>query len=150
MREFTFLGFPPRRSAERRRALTAAAREPRTTVFFESPHRLRQTLQDMQEVFDDRRLAVCRELTKTFEEIFRGTAAKAIAHFQEPRGEFTIAVEAAPNQEAVSDEVVRHQLQESRKRGVSARDAVKAVTAATGRPHREVYALWLELTGRAP
>jgi 16S rRNA (cytidine1402-2'-O)-methyltransferase len=147
MRQFAFLGFLPRRPGERRRALTAAAREPRTTVFFESPHRLRATLEAMGETFGDRRIAVCRELTKTFEEIFRGTATEALAHFQEPRGEFTIVVQSATDDlPLASDEIVRHQLQQIRDEGASARDAVKSVTAATGRPHREVYAVWLEIT----
>jgi 16S rRNA (cytidine1402-2'-O)-methyltransferase len=150
MREFTFLGFLPRRASERRRALTAAARERRTTVFFESPHRLLQTLEAVRDIFGDRRLAVCRELTKTFEETFRGTAAEALVHFQEPRGELTIVIEGTTDdQPTTSDEEVRRQLENAKASGLSARDAVKTVTQTTGRPHRYVYALWLE-TVRAP
>jgi 16S rRNA (cytidine1402-2'-O)-methyltransferase len=151
MREFTFLGFLPRRAGDRRRALEAAAREPRTTVFFETPHRLHPTLEAMGEAFGDRRHAVCRELTKTFEEVFRGTASEGLAHFQEPRGEFTIVVEGATTESPpTSDEDVRRGLDEAKRRGLSARDAVKAVTAATGRPHREVYAQWLDLMRTNP
>ena len=151
MRQFTFLGFLPRRAGERRRALSAAAGEARTTVFFESPHRLRTTLEAMGETFGDRRIAVCRELTKTFEEVFRGTASEALAHFHEPRGEFTIVIEGASDEiPRVSDDAVRRQLQEVRNQGLSARDAVKTVTSSTGRAHREVYALWLKLTERGP
>jgi 16S rRNA (cytidine1402-2'-O)-methyltransferase len=146
MRQFTFLGFLPRRPGERRRILKEAADEPRTLVLFEAPHRLRQTLDDIRELFVDRRIAVCRELTKAFEEVLRGTAAEALAHFHEPRGEFTIVLEGAnPDEKAVADEDVRSRLDEARGRGLSARDAVKAVTAATGRSHRDVYALWLDL-----
>jgi 16S rRNA (cytidine1402-2'-O)-methyltransferase len=148
MRQFTFFGFPPRRTAERRRALTAAAREPRTIVFFESPHRLRQTLADIAEVFGDRLLAVCRELTKIHEEVFRGTAIEALANFQDPRGEFTIVIEGSGGEEPVSDHDLRRQLHQAKQQGLSARDAVRAVTAATGLSHREVYALWLEFQDR--
>ena len=145
MRQFTFLGFPPRRAGERRRALSAAAREPRTIVFFESPHRLRATLDAMDETFGDRRVAVCRELTKTFEEVFRGTASEALAHFLEPRGEFTIVVEGAtPGAERASESEVRAELDRLRAAGASAKDAVAAVAAAFGSPKREVYRLWIE------
>jgi 16S rRNA (cytidine1402-2'-O)-methyltransferase len=150
MRRFTFLGFAPRRAGERRRALQAGSREPRTVVFFESPHRLRTTLEAVHDVFGDRRLAVCRELTKTFEETFRGTAAEALAHFTEPRGELTIVIEGSPGDRPTADADVRDQLREAKQRGLSAKDAVRAVTAATGRPRREVYALWLDLIRADP
>jgi len=149
MRQFTFLGFLPRRTAERRRVLAAAAKEPRTVVSFEAPHRLRGTLEDIRDVFAERRIALCRELTKAFEEVFRGTAAEALAYFQEPRGEFTIVIKGASEKQPIADEDVRRRIKEARDDGMSARDAVKAVTAATARPHREVYALWLELSKEA-
>jgi len=151
MREFTFAGFLPRRPGARRRALSALAREPRTLVFFEAPHRLRRALEDIRAALGDRRIAVCRELTKVFEEIFRGTVSEALEHFREPRGEFTLVIEGGTGDGPLpSDENVSRQLEENRDRGLSARDAVKAVTAATGRPHREVYSLWLELRKTDP
>jgi 16S rRNA (cytidine1402-2'-O)-methyltransferase len=149
MREFTFLGFLPRRAGDRRRVLREAAAEPRTLVLFEAPHRLRRTLDDMREILGERRIAICRELTKAFEEVFRGTAAEALAHFQEPRGEFTVVIEGTTtDQTTVSDADVQSHLKEARGRGLSARDAVKAVTVLTGRPRREVYAMWLQMTRR--
>ena len=146
MRQFTFLGFLSRRPAERRRSLAHLAGEPQTLVVFESPHRLLALLSDLFFVFGDRRIAVCRELTKAFEEVFRGRISEAVEHFSNPRGEFTIVIEGATNPQPVSDESVNRHLQEARDRGLSARDAVKAVTAATGRPRREVYALWLKFS----
>ena len=146
MRQFTFLGFLSRRPAERRRSLAHLAGEPQTLVVFESPHRLLALLSDLFFVFGDRRIAVCRELTKAFEEVFRGRISEAVEHFSDPRGEFTIVIEGATNPQPVSDESVNRHLQEARDRGLSARDAVKAVTAATGRPRRDVYALWLKFS----
>ena len=146
MRQFTFLGFLSRRPAERRRSLAHLAGEPQTLVVFESPHRLLALLSDLFFVFGDRRIAVCRELTKAFEEVFRGRISEAVEHFSDPRGEFTIVIEGATNPQPVSDESVNRHLQEARDRGLSARDAVKAVTAATGRSRREVYALWLKFS----
>jgi 16S rRNA (cytidine1402-2'-O)-methyltransferase len=147
MRRFTFFGFLSRRSAERRRLLAHLAAEPQTLVVFESPHRLRALLSDVLFVLGDRRIAVCRELTKAFEEVFRGSVSEALEHFSDPRGEFTIVIKGAPDEpRRLSDDEVRRHLQEARDRGLSARDAVKAVTTATGRSRREVYALWLKFS----
>ena len=95
---FCFEGFLPRKAGERRRALTVLAGEERTIVFFESPHRLAATLLDAAEILGaDRPGAVCRELTKTYEEIRRGTLAE-LAGWAEPgvRGEITVVVAGAP------------------------------------------------------
>jgi 16S rRNA (cytidine1402-2'-O)-methyltransferase len=145
-REFTFLGFLPRRAKERRDVLSRAGAEPRTLVFFESPHRLQATLSDLATTLgDQRRIAVCRELTKRYEEIFRGTVAGAIAHFTEARGEFTVVVEGAlPSAPAASDDDLREALRRLRAEGLSARDASTQVAAETGVPRRRVYALSLE------
>ncbi len=93
MHTFCFIGFLPRTSAQRRKVLTRHAQE--TLVALESPHRVIKALQDIvASLGPDRPLAVARELTKKFEEIFRGTAADALAHFQinAPRGEFTLVI----------------------------------------------------------
>lgn len=88
-----FLGFLPRRPGRRRAALAGRREEAATVVLFEAPHRLRATLEDALTVLGDRRIAVCRELTKLHEEIFRGTIRTALDYFQEPRGEFTLVIE---------------------------------------------------------
>jgi 16S rRNA (cytidine1402-2'-O)-methyltransferase len=90
---FTFIGFLPGRSAARRRLLASVAGESGTVIALAAPHRLAATLQDILEVFGDRRLAVGRELTKLHEEIYRGTVSGAIAHFVRPRGEFTLVID---------------------------------------------------------
>ena len=89
---FTFLGFPPVRGEARRAWVDALAREPRTTVFFEAPHRVRATLEELREHIGDRAVAVGRELTKLHEEILRGTLTAVLAHLDSPRGEFTVVV----------------------------------------------------------
>ena len=91
--QFIYLGFLPRRQGQRQRLLNSIAGEPRTIVAFESPHRLKGTLSDIQETLGDRRLAICRELTKVYEEVFRGKVSEAREHFTEPRGEFTLVIE---------------------------------------------------------
>ncbi len=90
---FTYIGFLPRKSGERRRRLESVADEQGTIIALEAPHRLRAALGDILLTLGDRRIAVCRQLTKLHEEVFRGTINQALEHFMEPRGEFTLVIE---------------------------------------------------------
>ncbi len=91
--QFLYLGFLPRRKGQRQRLLSSIVDEPRTIVAFETPHRLKEALSDIEEILGNRRLSVCRELTKIHEEIFRGRMSQAREHFSEPRGEFSLVIE---------------------------------------------------------
>ncbi len=91
--QFLYVGFLPRRKGQRQRLLSSIVDEPRTIVAFETPHRIREALSDIEEILGDRRLSVCRELTKVHEEIFRGRVSQAREHFVEPRGEFSLVIE---------------------------------------------------------
>jgi 16S rRNA (cytidine1402-2'-O)-methyltransferase len=91
--QFLYLGFLPRRKGQRQRLLSSIVDEPRTTVAFETPHRLREALSDIEGILGNRRLSVCRELTKVHEEIFRGRVSQAREYFAEPRGEFSLVIE---------------------------------------------------------
>jgi 16S rRNA (cytidine1402-2'-O)-methyltransferase len=95
---FVYLGFLPRKDSDRQRLLASVAREPRTLVAFEAPHRLLDALRDIASTLGDRPVAVARELTKLHEEIFRGTASAAWAYFtqKEVLGEITLVVGGAP------------------------------------------------------
>jgi len=146
-RQFTYVGFLPRRPAERRRLLSALVGEPRTIVALESPHRLLASLADLLTVLGDRRIAVCRELTKLHEEVFRSRISEALAHFGEPRGEFTLVIEGAagPESGAPADEaVVRQELRRLHQQGLGARRAVDDVALRFGLPRRQAYRLWLQ------
>ena len=91
--QFLYLGFLPRRKGQRQRLLKSIVDERRTIVAFETPHRLREVLSDIEEILGNRRLSVCRELTKIHEEIFRGRVSQAREYFTEPRGEFSLVIE---------------------------------------------------------
>lgn len=91
--QFVYLGFLPRRKGQRQRLLGSICDESRTMVAFEAPHRLREALADLGEILGDRRVSVCRELTKVHEEIFRGSLSQAREHFAQPRGEFSLVIE---------------------------------------------------------
>ena len=95
LHNFVFEGFLSPKSGRRKRQLTDLCEEKRTLIFYESPHRIISFLQDVLETFGDRQVSVARELTKKFEEVFRGTVTEAIEKLQEtsPRGEFTIVIE---------------------------------------------------------
>ena len=91
--QFVYVGFLPRRKGQRQRLLNSISEERRTIVAFETRHRLTEVLNEIEEILGDRRLCVCRELTKVHEEIFRGRVSQAREHFAEPRGEFSLVIE---------------------------------------------------------
>ncbi len=147
---FLFLGFPPPRSAARLAAfagLRAAERAglAATLVWYEAPHRLAETLDDLCQAFGERPSAVGRELTKRFEEVRRGTLPELSAHFAEhpARGELTIVVGPAP-EEQVAPDTLDDQLRAALSQ-TSVKEAVARVTAATGLPRKQVYARALAL-----
>ena len=141
-----FLGFLPRRANERTKLLSDLRRERRTLVAFETPHRLSDSLTDLLETLGDRQIAVCRELTKLHEEVFRGSISDAIDHFTVPRGEFTLVIQGAPEgAETVPDAEATSMLLQAKNRGMSARDTVALVGEATGRSRRDLYSLWLSI-----
>ena len=94
LHNFAFEGFLSPKSGKRKRQLSVLAGEERTLILFESPHRLRRFLEDVLEVMGERNIVVARELTKRFEEVFRGNVSEALEKFQdtEPKGEFTIVI----------------------------------------------------------
>jgi 16S rRNA (cytidine1402-2'-O)-methyltransferase len=139
---FCFEGFLPRKSGERRARLGQLAAERRTTVYFEAPHRLAAALGDMSAALGDSRPAVvCRELTKTHEEVRRGTLAE-LADWAAAgvRGEVTIVVAGAPEPTVslTADELVG-QVRVREAAGLTRKEAVGAVAQETGRPRRDVY-----------
>ncbi len=95
--QFVYLGFLPRKKNEKRSLLASLQAEPRTLVCFESPYRVLASLEMMLEVLGERNVAVCREMTKLHEEIFRGSVSQAIKRFQKPRGEFTVVIQGSGN-----------------------------------------------------
>ena len=145
--QFIYLGFLPRGKGERKRLLESISPEPRTIVAFESPHRLLDSLSDLLEVLGDRRIAVCRELTKIYEEVFRGTVSQAIAHFSQPRGEFTLVIAGYSHKRSdneLTDYFIKEELRKLRCEGVTAKEAVAKLTAVTHLSRKVLYKAWLE------
>jgi len=142
---FLYLGFLPRRRGERRRLLESVARLPYTLVVLETPHRLRESLDDLGEILGDRQVTVCRELTKAHEEIFHGSLSLAREHFKEPRGEFTLVISGAPAVRPEPGPEVEARLAALKAQGLKAREAVSRVAGETGISKKELYRLWLKL-----
>ncbi|MDG9724747.1 16S rRNA (cytidine(1402)-2'-O)-methyltransferase [Streptomyces sp. DH41] len=140
---FCFEGFLPRKAGERLSRLREVAGERRTLVYFEAPHRLDDTLAAMAEAFGtDRRAAVCRELTKTYEEVRRGPLRELAEWAAEGvRGEITVVVEGAPDkgpEEFGAEELVRR-VRVREEAGERRKEAIAAVAAQVGVPKREVF-----------
>lgn len=137
---FTFEGFLPRRAAERRRTLAELADERRTMVFFEAPHRLGASLADMAESLGEaRQAAVCRELTKTYEEVRRGTVAELAAWAAAGvRGEITVVVAGAEPRSA-SPVDYAHEVAAREEAGQPRKDAIADVAREHRAPKREVF-----------
>ncbi|MGW4467631.1 16S rRNA (cytidine(1402)-2'-O)-methyltransferase [Micromonospora sp. NPDC004704] len=143
---FCFEGFLPRTGGARRTRLRALAAEERTLVFFEAPHRVAGTLTDLAATFGaDRPAAVCRELTKTYEEVLRRTLGELATWATEgdPRGEITLVVAGASAMPAIrpSDADLRAAVADREAAGVSRRDAITEVATGYGLRRREVYAV---------
>jgi len=143
--QFIYLGFLPRRQGQRCRLLKSIANEPRTIVSFEAPHRLKETLIDIEEVLANRKIAVCREITKIHEEIFRGKVSQAREHFTEPRGEFTLVIEGRAREEYRVTEEMEIKLRELCQQGVGAKEATSRISQTSGLPRKRLYQTWLNL-----
>ena len=139
---FCFEGFPPRKPGERARRFAELASERRTMVFFESPRRLQTTLSELADAFGaDRRAVVCRELTKTHEEIIRGTLGE-LAHWAEKGvlGEITVVVAGEPARTSqLSAKEILAEVTAAQEAGGSRSDAIAAVAAKFGLRKRDVY-----------
>lgn len=143
---FLFLGFLPRKKNEQLATLENASQEPGPVVAYESPHRIKATLENINDTFADRQLVICRELTKFYEETFRGTAAEAIAHFNtQPKGEFVVVIQGAgksANTE-LSDDEISEVLGNLKENGLSGRTLVERAVEITRAPKNRIYQLSL-------
>lgn len=142
--EFRFCGFFPRKSGERRRLLQALAREECTLIFYEAPHRIKETLGDVAEVLGDPPVVVARELTKVHEEFLRGSAAEVLKTLEKRdvvRGEITVLI-GKPAQRPASEETVEAMVARLEQAGMSRMEAIKAAARERGLPKRDVYKLF--------
>ena len=146
---FAFEGFLPRKGSARAERLGEIAGDARTTILFEAPHRIRQTVADLAEAAGDlRRVAVVRELTKMHEEVWRGTLGGAVEHLaaKEPRGEYVVVLDGAPPPAPAGEEDVEAALRARLEAGADKKSAIAEVAAALGVSKRVVYEIALSIS----
>lgn len=148
---FLYLGYLPRKNAERERLLKQVGSTPYTLIFLEAPHRLLPALEQLQSELGDRQIAVGRELTKLHEEIFRGSLSEAVNHFTNhpPRGEFTLVVEGGTTQlKRWAEDQLDAELKALMTSGESGSKSASRLAGSSGWSRREIYAHLLEKQGK--
>lgn len=147
--KFVFEGFLNAKSKQRRSHLELLKSEERTLVFYESPHRLRSTLQDMKEIFgEDRQIVLARELTKMYEEFWRGNIKGACSYYESkaPVGEYTLILAGnSPTKREFTQAELVAELETIMNQGISPSQASRQLAASTSLPRRELYQLALTL-----
>ena len=146
---FSFEGFLSVNKPQRKKHLEEIKNQTQTLIFYEAPHKLRKTLKDLLESLGDRKISLCRELTKMYEQVIRTTISGAIAHFEEtePKGEFVLVIEGYKPQEEekeLSKEEILQMVEKLIEEGVSKKDAIKEVSVKASLPKREVYQMVVE------
>ncbi|MCL2488661.1 MAG: 16S rRNA (cytidine(1402)-2'-O)-methyltransferase [Oscillospiraceae bacterium] len=143
---FTFEGFLTTNKRGRREHLASLAREERTMVFYEAPHKLIYTLKDLLEALGDRRVTIAREITKIYEEVLPTTLAQAVAHYQNipPKGEFVLVIEGknpreTAKEDTVTPEEAAQRAKELMAEGLSASEAARRTAAETGCKKGDIY-----------
>jgi len=146
---FVFEGFLPASGQERQQRLEVLAAESRTLIFYESPYRLQQTLEDFATIFSPfRQIVLARELTKLHEQFWRGTIEDAIAYYtdHEPKGEFTLILAGAPPESPIlSEAALKAELSQLINQGLSRSQAARQLSHLTNLPRRHLYQMALSL-----
>lgn len=146
---FSFEGFLSVNKPQRKKHLEEIKNHTQTLIFYEAPHKLKKTLADLLEGLGDRRITLCRELTKMYEQIIRTTISEAIEYFEEtiPKGEFVLVVEGYKEQaeeKEFSTEDILNMVQSLTEGGMSKKDAIKETSVKVNLPKREVYQMVVE------
>lgn len=141
---FAFEGFLSVTKKQRFSHLKSAAKDPHTLIFYEAPHKLVSTLTDMLEYFGDRKISLCRELTKLYEEVIRTTISGAIEYYNDrtPKGEYALVIEGYNEEKALSEITIEEAVSQAQKLiadGMKAVDACKEVAKATGFKKSDIY-----------
>ena len=148
---FLYMGYLPRKQLERRRLLQHVSDQPFTLIFLETPHRLLESLSDLEAALGERQIAIGRELTKLHEEIFRGSVIEARQHFiqQPPRGEFTLVIAGRLAQKSRwTEEQLRAELEAGLQQGEAASQLAARLASASGWSRKEIYQQVLKIQGK--
>lgn len=156
-RRFCFEGFLPSDHKEKKEVLGDLAEEGRTIILYEAPHRLKKTLGELYDTLGDRRMTICRELTKRFETVLATTLAQALERYEseEPRGEYVLVIEGKSRREKESERQAQYaelpieeHMRRYEQQGIDRKEAMKRVAADRGISKRDVYQYLLTLRGK--
>ncbi len=145
---FLYLGYLPRKSSDRRRAVRKVASLPYTLIFFETPHRLLESLKDLLEEIGDRDVVVAREMTKLHEEFFRGRISTALSYYtaKPARGEITLVLAGSPPEEVTwSEEQLLSAIKDRRSQNIPPAQIASQLSEESNWPRREIYQLLIEV-----
>ena len=150
---FLYLGFLPNKSVARRKTLLAVVNLNYPLIIFESPHRLKDCLEDMKNVLGDRQVVICRELTKLHEEIFRGDITQAQQYFANPIGEFTIIIrnevdDIVKNIDQNVLNLAEELMVKLKQRGLTSKDVIPYLSKLSKIPRKILYATWSDLESK--
>jgi 16S rRNA (cytidine1402-2'-O)-methyltransferase len=139
--EFTFTGFLPAKKNQRTKVLKDLSLEPRTLIFYEAPHRILETLIEMEDIFKERKAAVIKEITKIHEEVVRGDIPEILAELEKTKiaGEYVIIMEGRKQDKILPTEDILLEINNLIKKGLSRKDAVKRIAGAYGLSKKELY-----------
>lgn len=152
-RRFAFEAFLPKDKKERTRILSSLEQETRTIILYEAPHHLKKTLEELLKTLGDRKITLCRELTKKYETAFPTTISDAISYYeeQEPRGEFVLVIQGKDQQQLIREQQqswetlsLEEHMQHYENQGIPRKEAMKQVAKDRGISKREVYGKLLE------
>ncbi|NEO58419.1 MAG: 16S rRNA (cytidine(1402)-2'-O)-methyltransferase [Okeania sp. SIO3B5] len=147
--KFIFIGFLPSKSKQRQQDLEILPNLQETIILYESPHKLKHTLEDLAKVLGkQRKIVLARELTKLYEEFWRGTVGQAIIHYQtnQPRGEFTLIIAGAePDTPVISEDTIKVELQKLLEQGISRSQASRQLAHQTNLSRRQIYQIALKI-----
>ena len=142
---FLYLGYLPHKKSERKKSLSEISEQPYTLIFLESPHRLIDSLADIQETLGNRQICIAREMTKMYEEYFRGSVSDGIKYFEskEPRGEFTLVIEGKKKEEVEkwTEEELLKAIKKELKKDKSAKEISVDLAESSGWNKKEIYNL---------
>lgn len=139
--EFTFIGFLPPKKSQRQKVLKDLSLEPRTLIFYEAPHRILETLTDMEKIFIERRAALAKEITKIHEEVLRGSLSEILSKLEKTTiaGEYVIAVEGRTEGKKLTTDDILSEISSLMKKGLGRKEAVKKIAEAYGVSKKELY-----------
>lgn len=146
---FVFEGFLPAKKGERRKRLNRLREETRTLVFYEAPHRIKESLADLLEILGDRELVLGREITKVYEEFIRGRLSEVIvqAEHRELRGEITLVVTGVEQESAPGEDRIKTEIQRLQRKGLRVKEIAEILGEKFSYPKREIYRLALNAEG---